>query len=133
MIGIRRVVFSLAIIALCLIAGPALAATYHFSSIDYPGAVGSAGNGIATSGQIVGYYVAANKNTHGFLKVDSSYTSIDYPGATDTWPTGINASGQIVGNYKDANGNFHGFFKVGSDCQTIYYPEGIDTSLAEHQ
>jgi hypothetical protein len=68
-----------------------------YTQFDVPGALATYVSGINTSGDIVGYWVDANVNYHGFLLNGSTYTTIDYPGATYTYLYGINDLGQIVG------------------------------------
>ena len=84
MTSIRRIFFSLAVSALVLSAGAALATNYHLTSIDYPGATSTKGYSINASGQVVGRYNDAGSIAHGFLFTGGACTSIDYPGATTT-------------------------------------------------
>src|SRR5205823_14671400 len=74
---------------------------YVFTTLDVPGAISTAANGISNAGQIVGQYDAGGQ-THGFLLNGSGYTTIDVPGATLTTANGINVPGQIVGSYRAA-------------------------------
>jgi probable HAF family extracellular repeat protein len=39
----------------------------EYTTLDFPGAMNTVANGINNLGQIVGYYVDANGNEHGFL------------------------------------------------------------------
>jgi probable HAF family extracellular repeat protein len=66
-------------------------------------------NGINDAGEIVGLYLDANNNDHGFLYRNGSYLTVDVPGAIRTDAYGINDAGQIVGEYEDANFVGHGF------------------------
>jgi uncharacterized membrane protein len=78
-----------------------------FSTIEYPGAVGTIATGVDNSGRIVGYYGNIFV-THGFLLEGGRFTSIDFPGATGTRILGINGLGQFVGDYS-ASGIGHAF------------------------
>ncbi len=102
--------------------------------IDVPGAgtTGSAqGQGtqplsINSSGEITGFYVAANGGFHGFLRAANGAMTypIDVPGAgtsggtehylafTGTIPISINANGDIAGVYTDTSGLRHGFVRA---------------------
>jgi hypothetical protein len=52
-----------------------------FTTIDFPGAVATQAWGITLSGDIAGWYVSADTETHGFLKSRGRFISIDFPGA----------------------------------------------------
>src|SRR5258708_2775411 len=85
--------------------GFALGATFNlfadskFSVIDFPGAASTQAWGINSRGDIVGFYVAADKTSHGFLMNGGHYTAIDFPGAAVTLVNGINSRGDLVGEY----------------------------------
>jgi hypothetical protein len=72
--------------------------------------------GLNNEGQVVGDYVDAAGNMHGFVYSigAASYTTVDDPnqgtvgGVTSTTVNGINDQGQLVGFYIDANGNTDG-------------------------
>jgi probable HAF family extracellular repeat protein len=106
--------------------------TYNFSysSIDYPGADGTAAYGVNNEGQIVGgSYVATNNGNiwQGFLYSNGAFTTIDYPGAADTGAVGINDKGQIVGWYEDTVGNEHGFLYSDDQFTSIDLGDKTDT------
>src|SRR5882724_5723988 len=86
---------SLALGAISNIAGQ----TPTFKTIDFPGAASTQAWGINSRGDIVGYYVSADKSSHGFLLSGGHFASIDYPGAAVTMINGIGARGEIVGDY----------------------------------
>src|SRR5205807_685716 len=69
-----------------------------FTSIDFPGALFTAADGIGVNprGDIVGDYVDSSGNGHGFLLSKGKFTSIDFPGALGTAAFGINPQGEIV-------------------------------------
>lgn len=73
--------------------------TFHFSTIDVPGASSTAPQGINASGDIVGSYVAGGV-TRGFLLKDGSVETIVVPGAFATVARGIGPGGEIVGNWR---------------------------------
>jgi uncharacterized membrane protein len=82
-------------------------ADYLFTVLpDVPGAMNDSISftGINNAGQIVGSYLDANENEHGFLLSGGKYTSFDVPrslipspGVVGTYPTAINDFGQIIG------------------------------------
>jgi probable HAF family extracellular repeat protein len=87
------------------------------STVDVPGASITGANAINNRGAVVGTFVDADGDSHGFLLNRGTLTPIDPPGAAaDAYPgtaqvqaTDINDLGQIVGVYPDAKGTFHGF------------------------
>ena len=78
---------------------------------DDPSGVGETfPSGINDSGVIVGGYVDASGNGHGFMDAGGKFTTIDYPGALGTGVSAINNAGTIVGSYFDAaDFLIHGF------------------------
>src|SRR5260370_24905737 len=91
---------------LCLLAlSFALGATCNafgqgaFTALDFPGATSTQAWGINLSGDIIGFYVSADKATHGFLKSRGEFSSIAFPGASYTDATGISPRGAIIGDY----------------------------------
>lgn len=70
--------------------------------------------GLNDEGKVVGSYVGADGNTHGFVYdvASATYTTVDDPNSpTMTVINGINDQNQIVGFYQDANNTavIHGF------------------------
>src|SRR6266700_4510224 len=83
-----------------------------FTAIDFPGAAGTQAWGINPGGDIVGFYVSADKATHGFLKSRGQYSSIDFPGASYTEANGISPRGEVIGDYAatlTGSGPHHGY------------------------
>jgi probable HAF family extracellular repeat protein len=70
-----------------------------FTTIDFPNATSTQAWGINSRGDIVGFYVNADKSSHGFLLSGGHFASIDFPGAAVTLINGINARGDIVGEF----------------------------------
>jgi hypothetical protein len=59
---------------------------------------------------VVGEYVDASEEFHGFVEVRGAFTPVEDPaGTAGTNVAGISNLGVIVGFYVDSNGNFHGF------------------------
>ena len=75
-----------------------------FVPISFPGAVTTEAHGINAFGQIVGSWMDAGGNTHGFLYNAGTYTSFDYPGSSQTTPYAINNAGDIVGDHDASMG-----------------------------
>jgi hypothetical protein len=80
---------------------PVAAASYAFTTIDFPGAAKTSVWGINTAGDIVGNYVDTNAQTHGFLLSRGTFTTLDYPSSDviATQGIAINAAGDIAGVY----------------------------------
>jgi probable HAF family extracellular repeat protein len=93
-----------------------------FVLFQYPGTHITVGNGINSSGQVVGLVAEAPGFTAdpiGFLYFAGTFTPIYVPGSTSTSATGINNSGVIVGNssagaFLESNGIYTPFLGPGS-------------------
>jgi hypothetical protein len=77
---------------------------------------------INNAGEIIGSYVDASNERHGFFYNNGAYTEFDPPGAgtsiaghkegmNGTIPTGIDADGVITGTFTDTAGLRHGFVR----------------------
>lgn len=98
---------------------------------------------INNSGEIVGSYVDANFNRHGFLRyTNGTFAKFDPPGATTntgkhggmsgTIPTGIDANGVVVGTFTDVAELRHGFVReTGGDITTFNGPAAAGSGLIE--
>src|SRR5437763_16661689 len=90
---------------LLLTATAPLMAQGTYTQFDVPGALATFAIGVDTAGDVVGYYIDANINYHGFLYAGGTYATIDYPGVMYTYLYGINDLSQIVGQ-AGANSGF---------------------------
>lgn len=105
---------------------------FHFTSIDYPGAVLTNAQGINPGGDIVGTYIDPSGNQHGFLLSNGNFSSIDFPGATVTFARGISPDGDIVGSYSAAVGTqppptIHGFLLSQGNYSEVQFPGHLGT------
>jgi hypothetical protein len=99
---------------------------FHYTSIDFPGAVLTNAQGINPGGEIVGFYQDTAGHQHGFWLAGGNFVSIDYPGAISTAARGISPGGDIVGNYTDAPGgppNVHGFLLSQGSFSIVQSPD----------
>jgi hypothetical protein len=81
-----------------------------FQTIDVPGAVGTAPEGLNESDDMVGLFIGQDGVQHGFLKRGDVFTSLDFPGAVGTtFPFQVNDPGTIVGIYIDDQHVTHSF------------------------
>jgi uncharacterized membrane protein len=65
---------------------------------------------INDAGTVVGDYVDASGDLHGFSDTRGAFTPVEDPaGTAGTNVAGINNLGVIVGFYVDSSGNLHGF------------------------
>ncbi len=92
-----------------------------------PGASSPIPVGINNPGTIVGAYLGADDNVHGFILRHGLFTTYDYPGQPTTTLNGINDSGQIVGIYEDADGVSHGFVLRKGIATPVEVPGAVDT------
>src|SRR5262245_53594028 len=100
---------------------------YNYTTLDDPSSVGftTAGAGINSAGQVVGFY-----NSHGFFYNSGAYVNIDDPLATQyTRALGINATDLIVGTYHNTTN--HGFiFNPSTGTYSIIDPPGSTNAWA---
>ena len=92
--------------ALALHSPAALAATYSFQTILYPGSTGTQANGINKSGVVVGTYsviVDVNGEAltyfHGFKFANGQLSTVEPPNSQQSEINGIGDDGTIVGEY----------------------------------
>jgi probable HAF family extracellular repeat protein len=107
---------------------------YNFTTIDVPGAPGTAAYGINCAGKIVGGFGGLRPGLdvplQGFLYTDGSFITVDVPGATDTDARSINDAGRVVGAFKTDTGG-HGFVRSANGVfTTIDVPGAIFTSAS---
>ena len=115
-----------------------------FTTIAFPGAIGTAASAINDSGQIVGIYEACQTpnsgsevlrlpctfvQPHGFLLSGGTYTTIDPPDSTNTLVGAINNSGAIAGTYADASNKSHGFLLKAGFFTIVDYPGATGTAI----
>src|ERR1700694_3523025 len=94
----QRTFISSVALGVALGAVPALLAqTSNFTTIDFPGSIGTQAYGMNPRGDIAGFYTLPDKSTHGFLLSGDRYTTINYPGATSTLAGAVSAQGNIAG------------------------------------
>ncbi len=94
--------------------------------------------GLNNEGQVVGDYMDANGNTHGFVynTGTGTYATIDDPnegvvnGVTSTTVNGINDQGQLVGFYTDANGNVDGMLATVQQVVAVVTDPTAGSTLA---
>src|SRR6266478_1015791 len=102
-----------------------------FTAIDFPGSTSTQAWGINPGGDIIGFYVSADKATHGFLKSRGEYSSIDFPGAGYTEANGISPRGDVIGDYAatlTGSSPHHGFVLSREGVfTTIDYPAATTT------
>ena len=123
---LRKTIFYLLVFLVSFV--PLVLAQGTYTQVDYPGAAQTTVWGIDTAGDVVGSYVDASGNGHGFLLSGGTYTTIDYPGGYN-FLTGINDLGMIVGFVQFSNGGFGFLYNVQTGVFTeVNYP-GASTTL----
>jgi hypothetical protein len=71
----------------------------------------TAAHDMNNSGSIVGGFVDAEGNGHGFLLASGTFTQLDFPSGSYTTASGVNAVTNIVGSFVDSFGITHGYFR----------------------
>jgi uncharacterized membrane protein len=103
-----------------------------FTSIDFPNATSTDALGINSAGDIIGRYVSADGNTHGFLRNRRGrFIPINFRGANFTVAAGIDAFGNIVGQYRlrgEQQGVRHGFLVRNGRFTRINAPHAVFTN-----
>ena len=86
--------------------------------------------GINDPGEVVGTFVDAVGNRHGFVRNKKGlYAMIDVPGALFTVAEGINNSGDIVGLYLGKDFTLHGFVLSKAGYATVDVPGSSGTQI----
>ena len=96
----------------------------NYSTLDYPGSLGTDPYKINDAGMIAGMFVDASGGTHGFSYQRGQWRQIDFPSASDTEAFGINAAGDIVGSYDLYQPVTHAFLLRNGQYQRIDTPFG---------
>lgn len=109
------------------------AATYAFTTVDVPTAIGSTTVRDINNGELVVGQFTDGTGEHGYLYSGSTFTTLDDPIAAigKTRATGINDSGLVTGNYTDSNGIQHGYLYNGSTYTTLDDPNAINLSSGQ--
>jgi len=104
------------------------AETETYRSVNFPGEPAEQfANGLNDSGQIVGDYLDASGNSHGYELSGGTFSSFDYPGATGTNASAINNSGVIVGGWWPSSLLAQGFQLSGGTYTVINFPGSTQT------
>jgi hypothetical protein len=113
-------------LAICTfsVAFASIASPQVYTTIDFPGAIGTSLNGGPNpEGTSVGSYTDTSFVTHGFtLTAKGVFTSFDPPGSTLTIPNFISPQGVIVGEYLDSGNVSHGFILNGTKYTSVDAP-----------
>src|SRR5262249_44264468 len=107
----------------------ALSGSDGYISFDFPGAVNTQATAINPAGAIVGRYINADGQQHGFLLLRGKFQTIEPPGSMYAEVNWINPEGQMVGSYRLADGKTHGFVLSRGQFTTIDYPGASGTIL----
>jgi uncharacterized membrane protein len=106
-----------------------------FTTIDFPGALGTVARGINSQGDIVGFHIdtagLAGGGDRGFLLQQGVFTDMNYPGHMNTMPARINDAGQIVGCYHDTDtmGTMHGIMFSDGNFSERSTPGSMNTGV----
>jgi probable HAF family extracellular repeat protein len=103
---------------------------YTFTTLDYPGAIGSSATGINNAGVIVGQSATDSEHTTGWELIDGVYSAIGVAGSQDNAASGINNDGVITGfNSPVRSTPRYGFIDDGGVYSQINVsPPGISTT-----
>ena len=104
-----------------------------FTTIDHPDAaapLGTSAIGVNDSGEVVGTYVDALGDRHGFMRSKKGvYVTLDVPGAVFTVAQGINNRGDIAGLYLGDDSTTHGFVLSEEGYTTVDVPDSDWTEV----
>jgi uncharacterized membrane protein len=107
-----------------------------FTSIDFPGALGTVANGINDRGHIVGFFYGDTPETaepRGFLKKGRSFRAVDasFVGTYNTVLNGINNDGNMVGTFSSTVLGFGSFVYIDGQFIELEVPSAsITVALA---
>jgi len=120
---------TLLVFALLAFVVSASAQDFKFTSIDFPGAVLTAGRGINNHGEIAGSYRIAGSPRQAMLLKKGKFISLapPAPDASFSEATNINDRGDVTGQWGDANGFFHGFLLSDGVLTILDVPGATDT------
>lgn len=107
--------FRSVVLSLALGTASYIYADNSFNVIDFPGAASTQSWGINSRGDIVGFYVASDNTSHGFLENGGNFTKINYPGSVVTLVNGVSSRGDLVGEYGMTATGPHRGFLLGAD------------------
>ena len=99
-----------------------------FTTLDYPGSIDTALEGISAN-RIVGDYFDDAIRRRGFVYENSAFTPLDYPGSIDTFPQDVQGQ-NVVGFYGvpvPGGVQEHGFLFDGSTWSTFDVPGASGT------
>src|SRR5215510_8373634 len=102
-----------------------------FTQVDFPVALTTVAFDANNCGQIVGAFIDAVGEAHGFLGENGVFAQIDVdlPEVFNTNTIGINDRGQIVGVFADPMGALHGFLLEDDVFTQIDFPGATETLL----
>jgi probable HAF family extracellular repeat protein len=120
---------TLLVIALLAFVASASAQNFKFTSIDFPGAVFTAGRGINNHGEIAGSYRIPGSPRQAMLLKKGKFIPLapPAPDASFSEATSINDRGDVTGQWGDANGFFHGFLLSDGALTILDVPGATDT------
>jgi probable HAF family extracellular repeat protein len=102
----------------------------QFSTLDFPGALGTLALAVNDVGSIAGFYEDPSTQQHGYLYQNGVYTTVDFPNANWTIPLGINNAGVISGIYEDNTTLItHGFTYANGVFTQIDVPNSTATGV----
>src|SRR5262249_40576515 len=91
------------------------------------GALLTEATAINNVGTVVGFYLDADAQRHGFILQNGTFTTYDYPGALRTVLTRINERGQITGIWVGPDLKRHGFLLRNGVATSIDVPGARNT------
>lgn len=100
-----------------------------FTTIDSPGAAGTAAYDINLAGEIVGCWTDTGYLNHGYALKNGTFTDIEFPQAMSTCANTIDDKGDIAGTYHDGSNVAHGFLYRNGVFQTIDVPRASGTFI----
>jgi uncharacterized membrane protein len=118
---------------LCVLLGLCTGASSQckYTTLNIPGALNSAANGINDQGAIVGVFNTSFTEARAFLLFKGKFTPFNFPGAVNTTASDINNHSQIVGAYLGPFTGEHGFVVHNGVFHSIDAPQAPGDNFTE--
>jgi probable HAF family extracellular repeat protein len=102
----------------------------RYTTLDFPGALGTLAYAINDSGSIAGFYEDSATVSRGYLYQNGTFIGLNFPNSQWTVPLGINNAGTVSGIYQDNNLMTHGFTYINGVFTRVDPPNSTASDVA---